>query len=203
MNIEEQWKDMGEQQDKDLASLLKMPGIANLASKDPLQKIKNNLLIHCVWAVIISGLYIFILVRFPFWQLMLSIGIVLLFTVLAIIKSLQLYQKLSVNNPALTVLQQMEHHYYTIQKWISIQQWVGLFIYPVSAAGGFMLGGFIGSGKPIEVFMQKPAMIITLLISIAVLVPACFYLAKWMSRKAFGQYAEALKQNIDSLKKEN
>jgi hypothetical protein len=203
MNIEEQWKDMGEQQDDQLSALLTMTDINKLPSKDPLQKIKNNLLIHGVWAVVISGLYIFILVRFPFWQLLLCLGIVLLFTVSGIIKSLLLYQQLSSTNPALTVLQQMEHHYYTIQKWINIQQWVGLFIYPVSAAGGFMLGGFIGSGKPIEVITQKPAMIIALLISVVVLVPLCFYLAKWMSRKAFGQYAEALKQNIGSLKKEN
>jgi hypothetical protein len=203
MNIEEQWKGMGRQQDDELSALLKMADITKLPSKDPLQKIKNNLLIHGVWAIVISGLYIFILVRFPFWQLLLCIGIVLLFTVLGIIKSLQLYQKLSSGNPALTVLQQMEHHYYTIQKWISIQQWVGLFIYPVSAAGGFMLGGFIGSGKPTDVIMQKPAMIIALVISSAVLVPCCFYLAKWMTRKAFGQYAETLKQNIEALKKEN
>jgi hypothetical protein len=73
-------------------------------------------------------------------------------------------------------------------------------LYPVSAAGGFMLGGFVGSGKPIEVFMSKPIVIIILVVTIAILVPICYKLAKWMTKKAFGQYADQLKKNIDALK---
>ncbi|CAN5587402.1 hypothetical protein BH11BAC3_BH11BAC3_06950 [soil metagenome] len=203
MNIEEQWKDMQEQQDDDLNSMLKMPFISQLSSKDPLQKIKRNLLLHSIYGILIAGLYVIILVRFPFWQLLLCIGTVLLFTIWAAVKALLLYKKLSDNNNALSVLQQMEHHYTVIKKWMSLQQWVALVIYPISAAGGFMLGGFLGSGKPIEVFMQKPIIIIALVIVTAILVPICHWLAKWMSRKAFGRYAEALKQNIEAFKKEN
>lgn len=65
-----------------------------------------------------------------------------------------------------------------------------------------MLGGFLGSGKSIDVIMQKPVMIIALLISIAILVPLCFYLARWMCKVAFGKYTEQLKRNIETLKSE-
>ena len=75
-----------------------------------------------------------------------------------------------------------------------------MIIYPISAAGGFMLGGYVGSGKPIEQFMSKPAVLIALVISIIVLVPICHHFAKWMDKKAFGQFADVLKQNIDMLK---
>ena len=203
MNIEEQWKGMEGQQDDELSAMLKMTDIRKLPSKDPLRKIKNNLLSHSILGIAISGFYIFVLIKFPLWQILLCLGIVLLFTVWAIIQALQLYKKLSVSNNSLSVLQQMELHYYTINKWMNIYQWAALFIYPVSAAGGFMLGGFLGSGKPIEVFMQKPVVIIALLVTVAVLVPCCFYLAKWMSRRAYGRYADVLKQNIDALEKEN
>jgi hypothetical protein len=202
MNMEGQWKDMGEHQDKDLVSLLKMSKISKLPSKDPLAIIKRNLVINSMFGVAISGLYIFILVRFPFWQIIVCIGIVLLFTIWAIGNGFQLYKKIQSGNPANSVLQQMEEHYHNIKRWMTIQQWVGLIIYPISGAGGFMLGGYVGSGKPIDVIMQKPGMIISLLIVIVILVPCCFYLAKWMNRKAFGRYAEALKQNIEALKKE-
>ena len=83
---------------------------------------------------------------------------------------------------------------------MSIQQQAGLLIYPVSATGGFMIGGSVGAGKSITEVMQKPGMIIALLIALIILVPLCFYLAKWMSKKAFGKYAEQLKQNIEMLK---
>ncbi|MBL0358077.1 MAG: hypothetical protein IPP72_14950 [Chitinophagaceae bacterium] len=202
MNIEEQWKNMEGQQDDELSAMLKMPVISNLSSKDPLKKIKSNLLLHSLRGVLIGGSYIFILVSFPLWQIILCLGIVLLFTVWAIIKALQLYKQLSGSNASVNVLQQMEYHYNIINKWMRLQELVGLFIYPVSAAGGFMLGGAMGSGKPIDVIMQKPAMIIAMLVAVAVLVPCCFYLAKWMNRKAFGRYAGLLKQNIEALKKE-
>jgi len=203
MNIGEQWKDMDGQQDDGLSALLKMKGISKRPSKDPLEKIKINLIINAGWGFLISGLYIFILIRFPLWQIIVCLGIVLLFTLWASIKALQLYKNILVNTPGNSLLQQMEEHYNRILHWVKIQQFVGLIIYPVSAAGGFMLGGFLGSGKPINVFMQKPIMIVALLIAIAILVPCCFYLAKWMSRKSFGRYLDTLKQNIEALKKED
>jgi hypothetical protein len=202
MKIDEQWRDMGGQSDKDLAALLTTSNIGKLPSKDPLNILKRNIIINSIFGIAISGLYIFILTRFTFWQILLCIGIVLLFTVWAVVKALQLYIKIQSGSRANAVLLQMEEHYVNIKRWINIQQWVGLIIYPISAAGGFMLGGYVGSGKPIEVIMQKPAMIVALLISLVILVPACFYLAKWMSRKAFGQYLDQLKENIDALKKE-
>jgi len=51
--------------------------------------------------------------------------------------------------------------------------------------------------------MSKPIMILALLICIAVLTPAGYYLAKWLSHKAFGQHLKLLKQNIDDLKEKN
>jgi hypothetical protein len=65
-----------------------------------------------------------------------------------------------------------------------------------------MLGGVIGSGKPVSVFMHKPLFFITLIIAVIVLVPACYYLAKWMFKCSFGKHLQALKDNIDELESE-
>ncbi len=202
MNPDEQWKNMEEHQDKDLSALININRISRLPSIDPLEKIKRNLIINSLWGVLIVFIYIYVLVQFPLWQVQLCLGIVLLFTVWGIFSAIKLYRKITVKATSNSLLEVLEHHYNSIHQWMSIQQNVGLLIYPISAAGGFMLGGFVGSGKPIEVFMSKPIVIIILLVLIAILVPLCYKLTKWMTKKAFGQYADQLKNNIDALKSE-
>ena len=67
----------------------------------------------------------------------------------------------------------------------------------------FYVGGVAGAQKSVDEIMSKPIMIWALLICIAVLTPAGYYLAKWLSHKAFGQHLKLLKQNIDDLKEKN
>jgi hypothetical protein len=198
MSLEELWKDTSEG-DVDLSSLIK-PGLSKLSSKDPLVKLKRNLLAGAILGLLIAAVYIFIMVKFPVWQVFLCIGIVFSFTLWASIKSFLLYKDMSRIIPGNNLLQELENHYSKIKRWMSIQQQTGLLIYPVSATGGFMIGGSVGAGKSITEVMQKPGMIIALLIALIILVPLCFYLAKWMSKKAFGKYAEQLKRNIEMLK---
>jgi hypothetical protein len=81
-----------------------------------------------------------------------------------------------------------------------MQEKVALFFYPIGAVGGFMMGGVIGSGKTIGEFMSKPVVLIALVIVLVTLIPACYYLAKWMNKKAFGDHLEKLKENINQLK---
>ncbi len=201
MSLEELWKDTGEG-DNDLSSLIK-PGLSKFNSKDPLVKLKRNLLAGSVMGLLIASLYIFVMVKFPVWQVFLCIGIVFAFTAWASVKSFLLYREMCIPIPDNNLLQELESHYDKIKKWMSNQQQVGLFIYPVSATGGFMIGGSVGAGKSITEVMQKPVMIPALLIALVVLVPLCYWLAKWMSKKAFGSYAEQLKRNIEMLKSVN
>lgn len=198
MNLQELWKDGGEG-DKDLSSLIK-PGLSRLSSKDPLVKLKRNLFGGAVLGLIIAGLYIYVMAIFPVWQVFVCIGIVFLFTIWASVQSFRLYADMNKKNPGNSLLQELENHYNNITRWMKIQQQVGLLIYPISATGGFMIGGSLGAGKSISEVMEKPVMIVALLIALAILVPLCFLLARWMSKKAFGKYADQLKQNIDLLK---
>lgn len=200
MNLEEQWKQMN-RADEDLSSLIQK-GVVAAPSKDPLEKIKRNLLINSVWGLVIAAGYVLVLVKFPVWQVLVCIGIVFLFTLWAVAKTLLLYWEIKKPMPHNTLLQEMERHYQGIQSWMNVQEKAALLIYPVSAAGGFMIGGSLGAGKPIDVVMSKPIMLVSLVITIAILVPICIYLAKWLNKKAFGRYAAQLKQNIDNLKKE-
>lgn len=200
MDVQEQWTNFAGGKDEDLTKLLQSNNLTNKPSKNPLAKIKTNLIINGIWAALIGVLYIVVLYYYPMWPIIICIGIVMLFTFLGLFSALSLWRKLNRFNADQPVLQQLENHYDSLKKWNNLQLKVGLFIYPISAAGGFMLGGCIGSGKPILVFMQKPVVIITLVVVTAILVPLCHKLAKWMMQKSFGKHIDALQQNIEALK---
>jgi hypothetical protein len=87
-------------------------------------------------------------------------------------------------------------------EWQKQSMRVALWLYPFAAAGGFMLGGIVGSGKTPEAFLMNYKIQIALAITIIVLVPLSYLLAKWMTRVAFGVYVDQLKERIDELERE-
>ena len=203
MSIEKEWGELNNRQDDDLSSLLHTSRLSKLSSHNPLEKIKKNLLMNMAWGILVCIFYIVIIVYFRIWQVQAAMGVVLIFSLWAIYGAfLQYKQLIATVSPGGSVLSEMKRHYESINRWMKTQQQVGLLIYPVSAAGGFMLGGVLGSGKPVEVFMSKPSILITLLVCIAVLVPACYYLARWMFNYSFGKHLKALNENIKALEEE-
>jgi hypothetical protein len=199
MSLEKTWQNLDDSTDDDLAALLQA-GTLKKASQDPIQRIRKNLLINICWCVIISIGYIIVIIAFPIWQVQLCLLVVLLFTIYGLITALQHYRRLNYPPAETQLLSYLQWHYSSITKWIDTVGKVALFVYPVSAAGGFMLGASIGSGKSIEYLFSKTLVQVSFPITIAVLVPLCYLLAKWMNKITFGKHLEQIKKNIDELK---
>lgn len=203
MNIKKIWGEINDPQDRDLTSLLQATKLSKISSHNPLEKIRKNLKMNMIWALLICLVYVVIIIYFQIWQVQLCIGLVLLFSLWALYTAYKQYNQISSEVSAgNTVLHELKRHYQSIHDWMNTQQRIALLVYPVSAAGGFMLGGVLGSGKPVEVFMHKPVMLIILLITIVILVPLCWYLARWMFNFSFGKHLKTLKKNIDELEEE-
>ena len=203
MSIENLWNNIHDQQDDDLSSLLQHPDLSKLLSHNPMIKIKKNLRINMAWGTIICLCYVAIIIYFRIWQVQLAIGFVLIFSLWPVLSAWQVYKKISNRVSADPLLAELKRHYQTINRWMFVQQRVGLIIYPVSAAGGFMLGGVLCSGKTLEAFMSKPIVLVSMAIVIIVLVPVAFYTARWLCLHSFGKHMQALKQNIHQLEKGN
>jgi uncharacterized membrane protein len=200
MNLEENWKDLPAQTDDDLSALLKPGKLNTLRSNHPLITIQRNLRYNIGFGVIISLLYIWVFIQFPFWQVYVCIGIVFLFTVLGTYHGYSLLQRLKADPGDLPLLKTLEFQHEMIKRWIRLQERVAVAVYPFAAAGGFMIGGYEGSGKSIEEFMGKGLVQIILVVVIVVLVPLGYWLAKWMNKVAFGNHLNKLKENIEELK---
>lgn len=203
MSIEKTWSQINEAGDEELSSLLHLGNLSKLPSHNPLQKIKTNLLAHIIWCIALSICYIIVISYFRIWQVQVSMGIVLAFTLWALYEGSKQFKRLNSQvSPAGSLLNELKRHHQSISSWMKVQQQVGLFVYPISAAGGFMLGGVLGSGKSVAAFLSKPSAQIALPICIAVLVPAGYWLAKWMYQHSFGKHLAALQKNITALEAE-
>ncbi|HEX4875046.1 MAG TPA: hypothetical protein VFV31_00135 [Chitinophagaceae bacterium] len=198
MSLEQQWKQLDEQGDEELRSLLQPRKLQRLQSRNPLQKIKSLIVAGLIFSVAITALYGYLLVAYPYWPITVSLIVVIGFNVWVSVTSWQLYRQI---NPFVqeAVLQEMQHYYNSVMNWYRLQERVALFVYPVALAGGFLLGGMEGSGKSIEQIMSKPIMWVALGICMLILVPLCWWFARWMFRKSFGRYLKQLKQNMDAL----
>ncbi|HRI21722.1 MAG TPA: hypothetical protein PLA68_12250 [Panacibacter sp.] len=203
MSNDKKWAGINEPQDDDLSSLLKSSTLSKITSHSPLEKIKKNLLINMIFGVLICLLYVAVIFYFRIWQVQLCTILVLLFSLWALYTAYSQYKNINSTISAVNpVLQELKRHYQSITDWMNTQQRVALFFYPVSAAGGFILGGVSESGKTVSDFMSKPLVWVALLIALVVLVPACWYLTKWMFKYSFGKHIKSLKENIDALEAE-
>ena len=143
MSIEQDWKQLSEgQDDTGLSSMLQAARLPKMGSNGPLEKLKKNLLYNMIIAVIVCLIYVAVIVYFKIWQVQVAMGITLAFSLWALYTSYDVYQKINTSiSAANTVLAELKRHLEYINNWIKTQQRVALYIYPVRAAGGFMLGG--------------------------------------------------------------
>ncbi len=86
-----------------------------------------------------------------------------------------------------------------VKKVLFVEEMMGLSIYPVSVAAGFIFGGNLGAGG--AEFMNQTGDWVALVIAMAILVPGGYFLARWMNEQAFGKYLKELDANIGSIQK--
>src|SRR6195952_2398540 len=137
MSTEKNWQQLNERKDEDLDALLQPGLIQKIKSTDPLLKIKSNLRFSIAWAVLFSLLYIVVLLYFPYWQIVLGIGAIFVFTLWGCISSYLLYRQIdpisTVNN---SLLATMENHYTSIQQWMHVQMKAAVFVSRGGCVGG-------------------------------------------------------------------
>lgn len=199
MDLENTWKSIDEK-DGLLENILDKPVYHPPASLHPLRKLRTNLLIGIGWGILITIGYILILFYFPIWQVQSVVVLLIAFNSWLIAYSWILYRKTpSSISPSLTIREEIERNHRTFMRWWKLQEWVGLFVYPFAATGGFFLGGTIGSGKTVEQLLTNPIILWTLLITIVISVPLSFFSARWMFRYAYGKHLDRLKKLLDEI----
>lgn len=203
MDWEKTWKQLEWDNKGGLEPFLEHGDQVKKQSRHPLQSIRRSLIMTSIWAIAISIGYVYLMFRFPYWQLLLGFGIVLVFNIYSVVKGLQLYRSIPANiSGDVSLLAEMEKQYHAVLEWIRMQKVTALFIYPVAAATGFMLGGMIGSDKPVDLLLTKKFFWLSGIIAIIVLTPIAHLFAKLLVKYSYGKYLIRLKENIEELRKQ-
>ncbi len=199
MNIKNIW-DQPSGSDTELNKLFEQKDFRNLQSKLPLEKLKKNLFMSLLLAILITAVYLPLFYFIHIWQVQVALCIGILFNIFVGVDTWKLYKNINVNVSTTNSLKdELQKNYSSFQKWWRIQERLGLFVYPIAATGGFILGGVEGSGKSVEAFLYNPKMLLVLLVTLLVLVPLCYFGAKWMFNFAYGKHLKKLKATIDEL----
>lgn len=186
--------------DKTLEQILEQGDLRHLHSKLPLNRLRKNLLYGIVLAIAITVLYAYWLFYFAIWVAQLTLVVLILFNVILLVDTWRLYRRTPETiRPTVSVKDELTTHYRSFQQWWRVQQKISLWVYPIAVAGGFLTGGASGSGKPVAELLSSSTVIWIMLITVAVMMPICYFLAKWMFQAVYGKYLKQIKSIIDDL----
>ncbi|MBL7850146.1 MAG: hypothetical protein JNN04_04540 [Cyclobacteriaceae bacterium] len=161
-------------------------------------KLKRAYLLSIGFALIF--LIGFVVLLFSFEQPLIRGSLILVIAGYAffLVVNTSMYRKINVDLPIDQSLRSALTHTYTfISENIRFQEHVALFIYPVAATAGFLMG--LASGGDVDALIQKRVILLILLGLIAILTPLSFYLARWMYKVSYGRCLKEIKQLIDEL----
>lgn len=189
--------------DPALNAMLSPARLQKRGARDPLAALRRNLAINLGWAIIVGIVMLALLVSTPSWTVRPCLSVPMIFCVWSAWDTWKLRASIPAGISGLHgLLPELKRHHKALRRWVRVGQRVGLFVYPFSAAGGFVLGGLAGSGGSVAELMAKPGMAWALLISLVILTPLCWWVARWMYRVTFGAQEEALRQRIAELEGE-
>lgn len=87
-----------------------------------------------------------------------------------------------------------------IMSTLAFQRKASFIIYPLAATAGFLMG--LSAEKDAAIMIQKWQIILTLVITIIILTPSCYYLARWMEKVSYGKYLHQLRELIQQFEKD-
>ncbi len=199
MDIENIWQQSGGSDDA-LNKMLQQQDFSKLHSKLPLKRLKKNLLLGILCAALITAFYMMLFFIVHIWQVHIALVITTIFNIVVGLDTWKLYKSINENISTTNSLKdELQKNYEGFQRWWHIQEKLGLFVYPIAASGGFILGGVEGSGKTVDAFLYNPKMLLVLGVTLLILVPLCYFMAKWMFNYAYGKQLKKLKSLIDEL----
>lgn len=195
MNLQEVWKRM--ESEKLTRPVLGAVEVRK-KSNHPVAKLKRAYLISTGFAFFFLLGFIALFFAFDAPIIKGSLVLVILGYIFFLIVNLSMYRKINEELPVDQSLRTvLAHTHAFISDNIRFQERVALFIYPVAATAGFLVG--LGSGGDVNVLLEKRAVLILLLAVIVVLTPLAFYLARWMYKVSYGTCLTEIRQLIDEL----
>jgi hypothetical protein len=166
-------------------------------SLDPLVKLKKNVKIKLLWIAAFILIFLIVIITTDKLYNRILISPLVITYIVGLVLIFRQYRELNFVDKSQSLKETLETYYQKISLMSKYEQRVALFIYPVSITAGFVYG-FTVHRSAEDIFSDQR--VLTMLVATnIILIPACYYLTRWMDHKAFGEYLEHLKEDLDQL----
>lgn len=167
-------------------------------SKHPVRKLERAFLAGLVFIVIFELVFCSLLWFFEHPLVRLFLVLVIICYILFFIWNYKVYRVIRKGiDFGGNLKRTLNQIYNDVNASLRFQRKAALFIYPIAASAGFLIG--FATQKDPSVMMDKPWIILVMVTTAIVLTPAGYYLAKWMEKVSYGKYCDQLKLLIDEM----
>jgi hypothetical protein len=197
MNLQEVWKKL------ELEKLeVAQPSLLNpwaTKSKHPVAKLKQAYQITTIFALVFLIAFFVLLFVFDQWVVKIGLLATIAGYIFFFVTNFSMYRKIKTELPLDgSVKQALQSTYEFITSNIRFQERTALFIYPVAAAAGYVMGAAMEGADAWE-FVQKPIALWVLLGAVIISTPLGWLLTRWMYRVSYGVCLAQLRALINEL----
>lgn len=191
MDLKEAWKNLEKEKlNKPVTGAIEIPK----HSKHPVSKLIQTFAAGLVFCVVFELLFVYLF--FAMDQTIVKLGmfvIIALYSFLFVLNYRTLRELRRLYRSDANVMQVLQDVREIVTRTIDFQQKISWGFFPLCVAAGFILG--ISIKEDAAKLIVQPFFYLTLLVTMAVVTPACYFLTKWMIKLSYGKYLN----QIDNL----
>jgi hypothetical protein len=198
MDLKEAWKNLEKEKlNKPVAGTIKIPR----HSKHPVSKLIQTFAAGLVFCGVFE--LIFVYMFFNVDQVIVKAGVfvvIVVYTFLFALNFRALRRLRQLYNSDENVMRVLHDVREIVTRTINFQQNMSWGFFPICVAAGFLLG--ISIKKDAATMIVQPLFYGTLLVTMAIVTPACYFLTKWMIKLSYGKYLRQIEDLIQQGKEE-
>lgn len=167
-------------------------------SKHPVRKLEQSFLTGLMFILFFEGAFVYLFIDFKHPLVRAFMGLLILCYLFAFLVNYRIYRGIRSEIDFSKDLQQtMSTIYQNVTTALRFQRRAFLFVYPVAASAGFLLG-FATQKDPSRVIQETWLLAVMVGLSIA-LTPIGYWLGTWLEKHSYGKYCAQLKDLITQL----
>lgn len=188
MDLKEVWKTLDKDKlSKPVAGTVGIPK----QSRHPVNKLIQAFTAGLVFCVVFELMFVYLLVTMDQTIVKLGLAVVVFLYAFLFAVNYKVLRRLRhlhhSDDPVVHVLDSVQQ---IVRATIRFQHRLSWAFFPMCVAAGFLMG--ISVKKDAAEMIVQPFFYVTLLATMAIVTPACFYLTRWMSKVAYGKYLDQI-----------
>jgi hypothetical protein len=164
-------------------------------SKHPVNKLIHAFGAGLIFCIVFEALFVSILFTVDQHIVQLGIGAIIILYAYLFYINLRVFRTIRQSYRSdENVLSTLSHVHRIVSETIRFQQKISWGFFPICVAAGFLLG--VSLKKDAATAIVQPVFYLTLIVTMAIVTPACYFLTKWMTKIAYGKYLKQIEELI-------